>query len=472
MLASRRDLIAALIATPLIARASPLRAGIAAPDISIVRDAFATLHPGLYRYQSPRDFARSVAALDRAFQASDAEDKRYLALTRFTAGIRCGHTHANPFNQTDAVVARLFARPVCLPFHFRWIGDRMVTLGAGELPAGTEIRAIDGRAPAAILAALLPLARADGHNDGKRRALLEVAGRDKWETFDILYPLVFPVGSTFRIVATLPDGRTRHLSLAPIAAAARPPLAPPPVTPFGWTLTHQGQTAILTLPDWAVYDSDFAWEAWIDRAMTEIDARGSTGLIIDVRACEGGLDCGDAIIRRLIDAPLPPAAFAPRTRYRRAPDALRPYLKTWDPSFRDWGDAAVPRGDGFFDLKRGEVDAPLQPKGPRFRGRVMALIGPVNSSATFQFALQLKTHKLATLVGEPTGGNLRGINGGGYFFVRLPCGLEVDLPLIGYFSERPAPDGGVQPDIRVAETIADLRAGRDPAMARALALLA
>jgi hypothetical protein len=57
---------------------------------------------------------------------------------------------------------------------------------------------------------------------------------------------------------------------------------------------------------------------------------------------------------------------------------------------------------------------------------------------------------------------LRGINGGAYFFVRLPAsGLEFDLPVRGYYPERPQRDAGVEPDIRVTNTAADIAAGYD-----------
>jgi C-terminal processing protease CtpA/Prc len=97
------------------------------------------------------------------------------------------------------------------------------------------------------------------------------------------------------------------------------------------------------------------------------------------------------------------------------------------------------------------------------------LIGPENSSATFQFALTARTAGLATLIGQTTGGNLRGINGGAFFFATLPqSGIVFDLPVIGTFPERPQPDGGLAPDIAVAAAISDIASGSDPAMQRAV----
>jgi hypothetical protein len=69
------------------------------------------------------------------------------------------------------------------------------------------------------------------------------------------------------------------------------------------------------------------------------------------------------------------------------------------------------------------------------------------------------------LFGNTTGGNRRGINGGAFFFVRLPAsGLEFDLPLVGYFPPGHPPDAGLKPDVRIAPTVWDIAARADPVL--------
>lgn len=156
-------------------------------------------------------------------------------------------------------------------------------------------------------------------------------------------------------------------------------------------------------------------------------------------------------------------------RYRRVPDDLAPYLDTWDPSFKDWGSSAQDFDDRFFRLTRyddAEGGNRILPRTPRHGGRVFILIGATNSSATFGFAQAVRQSGLATLVGRPTGGNLRGINGGAFFFLRLPnSGIELDLPLIGYFpcGELP-PDQGLAPDVLVEQTMEDIAENVDADM--------
>jgi hypothetical protein len=181
--------------------------------------------------------------------------------------------------------------------------------------------------------------------------------------------------------------------------------------------------------------------------------------------------------------------FQRYTRYRSwpLPKSFDGALDTWDWSFKDWGQAAKDDRDGFFRMARFDDDEKgdvITPRGRRYQGRVIVLIDASNSSATFQFAQVIKENKLATLVGQTTGGNQRGINGGAFFFVTLPNSrVEVDLPLVGNFvgDERPTGtkipfreilDAGIDPDVAVAPSAADIAKGNDVELAAARVLLA
>jgi hypothetical protein len=204
----------------------------------------------------------------------------------------------------------------------------------------------------------------------------------------------------------------------------------------------------------------------------EIARRGAAGLIVDLRDNEGGYDCGNEIVARLIDADLPLLAGGERrVRFRSTPADLTPYLDTWDRSFEHLGEGAEDLHDGFFRLKSDDAELRrIAPAAPRFKGRVIVLSGAQNSSATFQFIDLVRRNGLARVYGQPTGGNQRGINGGSFFFVRLPhSGLEADLPLVGFFPDGPRPDRGLDPDVRIDPTVEDIAAGYDRAMERAVA---
>ena len=463
---NRRTLIAGLAALPAAAYAGPSPDLVG--DIAILRRALA-LHPGLYRYNTRAAMDARIARLSTDFAAAPDLGARYLLLSRFLATIRDGHSYANFFNQRRAVAAELFDRPTRVPFHFRWIGGRMVVTAHGgpALPPGSIVDRLDGVTAAAMLARLIPYIRTDGHNEAKRVSLLEVRGTEGFETFDVFHGLVYgpPPGGRHRVEATAPDGTRVTTTLPVISLAQRraqmvigPDTGDAPI--WDWTVRPDG-VAILDMPSWVLYNSKWDWQAWLAARLDTLPSL--RGLVIDLRGNEGGNDCGAPILARLIDRRLSRDSGERWVRYRTTPPALDPYLDTWDDSFRTLGKDATDLGNGFYRRPPVEGVDWIDPVAPRLARPVAVLVGPVNSSATFQFASLAKRSGVIRLFGEPTGGNLRGTIGGGFFFVRLPAsGLEFDLPLIGYFPNGPRPDGGVEPDVRIAPTAADIAAGRDP----------
>lgn len=481
MMLNRRQMIAAggatLLAAPATLRAAP-SAGELADDIGIVRRALA-LHPGLYRYQSPRQVDARLKRLGREFAVAGSLDRQYLLLSAFTAQVRCGHTQCNPYNQKKAVVSALFERPTRVPFEFDWIGGRMVVLadhsGTGKLPRGTEILAIDGEPASRLLGRLMAYARADGGNDAKRVKQMAMRGTDRLETFDIFQGLLRPpVDGHFRLRYRTPDGRGGEGTFAALTAAQRLATRRTIETngatePF-WTWAMTDGVATLTMPSWVMYNSKWDWQAWLTERLDTL--KGAKGLILDLRDNEGGNECGNAILARLAPRDLDFPGYRELVRYRRTPKDLDPYLDTWDDSFRSIGETARDVGNGFYELGKEATDT-IRAVGPRLDLKVAALVGPTNSSATFAFARRAQESGLVRLFGEPTGGNLRGINGGAYYFVRLPgSGLEFDVPIKGYYPATPQPDRGVLPDVAVRPSIADIAAGRDPVMAAARAWIA
>jgi Peptidase family S41 len=475
----RRTLLAALPAAALAAHAgaAPPSAADLKGDIAILREVLLSLHPGLYRYSSPRGIDAGIARLEAEFVSAPDLERRYLALSRFLATIKCGHSYANFFNQKKAVASALFERPTRLPFAFRWIGGEMVAtqLQSSALPfmPGTIITRINGVRPREMLAALMPYARADGSNDAKRRALLSVTGEDSLEYFDVFQGLLFPPGPRGFDLDIVENGKHRQVTMPAISLSVRRQFASPqPRNDTAvWQWEMKRDIAVLRMDTWSMYNSNWDWQSWLSARLDSL--RGAKGLIVDLRRNEGGNDCGDMILARFAGKDIIRPKAKRLVRYRQIPKALNPYLDTWDDSFRDWGAEAVDFDDRYFKLTRYDDGQVLAAKSPHIDVAMIVLTSAANSSATFQFAQLARAGGLGTLMGETTGGNRRGINGGAFFFVRLPAsGLEFDLPLIGFFPETREPDAGLVPDIRITETAQDISFGRDPTMEAALARLA
>ena len=442
-------------------------------DIEILRQAL-KLHPGLLRYSSEGQVSGRLLSLQDEWLAARDLETRYLALSRFLAAIRCGHSYCNFFNQRKEAASALFDRPTRLPFHFAWIGEDMVVTDAFDsgLSVGTRVESINGQSAIALRRSLMPYIRADGNNDAKRVSLLEVRGDDSIETCDVFQGLIAPpTAGRHRLGVRLPDGQQRAIELPAIALAARraqmaPDAKEDDAPQWHWTMREDG-IAVLTMPGWALWNSKWDWKAWLDERLDSLS--GARGLVIDIRDNEGGEDCGDMILARLIDAPFEPPKIEQRIRFRRTPAALDPHLDTWDDSFRTLGEGAEALPDGFFLRPKGDEALRIEPRGRRLELPVRVLTSPVNSSATFQFASNMRSLRAGMLVGQATGGNRRGINGGCFFFVRLPAsGIEFDLPLVGYFPTTPQPDAGLLPDLLVEPTVADVIEGRDAVMLTAI----
>ena len=445
-------------------------------DLEYVRQAMA-LHPGALRYLDEAEFVRAFAELEQNWHAAIDLPARYLTLSSFLSRLRCGHTHCNFYNQSDDVRSALFERTTRLPFFFRWLDGAMIVTrdltDTALVRPGTRIESIDDRKPNEMLAALLQFAHADGANDGKRVAQLEVTGGERFPAFDIFQGMMFPPlrDGWFSIAWTAPDGTAGRAEVRALSPSERLAASPPPEhdgSPL-WTLERRDDgIAVLTMPTWAIYSGGWDWGGWLMEQAPKLYA--ARGLVIDIRGNEGGVSCGNPILARLSNTDIPLDAFRKLLRFRRIPDPLNAVMDTPSPTFRTLGLNLLPVGNGFYGQPTDAAPEVIEATTPRLTNPVAVLTDAANSSATFLFAHTIKRYGLARLFGGTTGGNMRGINAGAVGFVRLPAsGIEFDVPLIGYFSQSTASDRGLEPDVAVPVTAEDITNGRDPVIEAATA---
>jgi hypothetical protein len=480
--------LAAVLLEATAAAATVVPAARLREDVALLRRALTTLHPGLYRYSSKEEVAARFDALERDLGRDLDLSRAYLRISRFLATIRCGHTYANFWNQPEAVQREAFGAADKVPFTFRLVARRLLVVKDATpdraIGEGAEVLAIGGRPVEGLLAELVTLVKADGGNDAKRLYDLQLSGQGRFEAFDVYAPLVAPPrdGRFSLELRDVRSGKLRTVSAAAVTRNERARRLRERYPGFGeagegqWSLRFlEDGSAHLRLPSFTVWDMKIDWRAFLADAFARMRARGNPGLIVDVRGNEGGAD--EVLVelaRYLVWKPVELPGRRALVRYRKLPEDLSRHLDTWDESFRDLGEDAVPAGDGFFALRSAEGQpVRLEPGPDAYRGPIVLLVDAGNSSATFTLAAAMKDGGLATLVGQATGGSRRGLNGGKIFFLRLPGSrIEVDLPVVATFPLDEQPDEGVLPDVLVDPTLEDVLGGRDAELEAARAVLA
>lgn len=455
-----------------------------AKDVRVLTKALTSLHPALTKYRSQAAIDAALAHFEQRGQAARSAAEMYLAATELAAAIRCGHTWTNVLNQSGAARAALLEPTNKLPLLLRLVEGRWLVLASGDeaVKAGDELISIDGVGAADMVRRLMPYLRADGSSDNKRLRQLS-HDRGDYSQLDMLWPLLSPPSEgRYRVELRRGSGEVAKVQLNAVSLAARQQaLAAQGIKPpsEAWSFRIEGPVATLTMPSWSFWNSKFNWAAFIDESFATLERQNVPNLVIDIRANEGGDGAiGNHVLSHLIREPIRYQRQQNISSYERVPYALARYLDTWDYSFFDrTGDVekiAEGTAAGKYRLKS-KMATPglITPVASPYQGRTFVLIGGENSSATFVFADFVQRASAATLVGQATGGNQRGLNGGQLAWVVLPnSGVAVDIPLLAAGHTAATPDASVTPEVQVKPSFAAAKAGRDLEMETAMTAIA
>jgi carboxyl-terminal processing protease len=319
------------------------------------------------------------------------------------------------------------------------------TSSASGVGIGASLRPLDG-APTVIEVAPLSDAQRKGLKPGDQI----VGGREQ---------LSGPVGSEASLSVRGCDGRVRALKVRREGA-----FWPPPQPAIGWRTLRTGPGRTLGYLRVDRFDDGQAEMA--DRAMA--DLKDTDGLVIDVRQNSGGNTSALRLGSYLTEGGERPvvALFA------------RPWLEKLGRRVTAADVAAAPKTVGayttaavFKAVEAGGGAAAFWAEDlgeRRYRKPVVVLIGEDTGSAAEGFAWMVKLHTRARLVGRPTPGVL--LSGETF---DLPGGWKLTVPVSGIWGPRGEDfgDRGVTPAETVAFTRADLCAGRDPDLYRAMDIL-
>lgn len=454
-------------------------------EMGVLKEALTTLHPGLYKYNTKSQIEKLFAELSDKTKKPLNEKEWYLLLAKFTEKIGCGHTYLNPLNLEDNIPF-LYMPGKVMPFCFVVLDRKFILThnlsSDTSLKRGIEITKINGIKASQIIDSLLQVSRADGKNAiGKKLKNIELVPEQvaKYNLIDIFLPLFFKhIKEEFVIETRTIENEVATHKIAGVSTSQRGSLFKKRygIVPKGENSLKvqmiNDSTCYFRVGTFSFFGEDNPFTKVIDSLFLSLAGNKKVkNLILDLRTNEGGsTDARNALLKYILPGDFEAKNYRERPFYSflKVPERLIPFLSTWDDSFFDPKPDSIYKKNefGFYEdqslnsnSRKNFEDFKISSNG--FKGNVFLMTSPVNSSAAFEFAWVFKQYKAGKIAGETTGGTKQGLNGGRFFFLRLPYSrIEIDLPFI-YQSHMGQPDEGVAPDYKVSTTQEGIINGQD-----------
>lgn len=450
-------------------------------DFNYLRKALEETHPGLYRYNSREVMKHKMDSLYDLLSAEMKFQDYYLLLASLFSDIRCAHTTIQPAGDWMGLILR----DKIFPFLAIVIQDRVyVTINASKditIKPGFEFVAINGQPMDSIRRFIFHHLSADGYNESLKQRMI---GDNK---FIIFYNMLISQADSFHIVCRNLTGETAKVTVPAIPSSQINKLAAQnPVNkdisdiygprtklnqkkPWRLEIHKEKDAAVLTIREFGggknAEEARKKMRDFMDESVDRLKKVSINNLIIDLRYNSGGWDhLGQELFTYLIDTP---ALFYQRFHTVTDNSEFLKFSSVSKEELANLKNELIPEKDGTFTVKE-EYNSTLaiqHPKPNRFAGKVYFLVNGGTGSAAAEFTAVAHSNKLGLFIGEETGGNYTGGNGGEFISFSLPkTNIQVGIPLLYYHNavNKPLQEGrGTIPDHYVPDNIEDILKGND-----------
>jgi hypothetical protein len=465
---------------PALALAAACPAGTIAPlqareDLELAISAAEAALPDPYWRQTRRDWTRRKTVARTLAATATSDEQLFRALSPLLRGIGEGHLSVT---RSDAMTCRFRAAARLFPLDLLWRSDgTFVTAGYGDaanVPAGSELLAVDGEDHVAMLEAMAQVSAHDGAN--RTGVMRDRVGAG----YALVRWWMHGDEPSYSVRLKLPDGTVVTRQLAPVPVSARPAAAPDPA-PVATLRWIDGDTAYLYVPTFSNrrYRAAGAdYRATIQTIFDTLAARHAKNLILDLRDNGGGSEPNESVLfSYLVANPLQKyASVRSRANHIRV-TSLSGQVYEHDIYEPDELATVSPAPSGDL-LRRNAPPEGLMTRWERaqpvFGGRLVVLAGGYTFSGGAELATMLRATNRGLFVGEEVGGTFDGNTSGYKWEIALPhSGIEIGIPLLAFrFVWRANPaDHGAMPHCFVQPSVGDIRVEHDAAFDTAVRAL-
>jgi hypothetical protein len=422
-------------------------------DFNILTTTVKNYHPACYLYITKDSLDKYIETVSASLNDSMTDNEFHLITRRFLALLHCGHTVAKP---SDEWYTFYRANAKFLPFEVLIVDDRLYikeSLAKNvELPAGTEILAIDNIPSAVMINEMKSIQQRDALTE----SFVYNSIQKSFRTFHVF---LYGAKPFYHVTYKNDEGEIATVEMEANAAKAKP--QPVAIDTLKYTLTYEtnwselyiaNDTSHTAYLDIRNFDS-MKYRKYYKRVFQKLKKENISNLIIDMRDNGGGYFPNACyLLRHLMDENLPFIFYRPVVRHLKKQKEISMGLAS---RLTKTVFNLIPDRDKNKNIKRYEIQFKISKK-KHYYGGLYLIVNGGSFSMSSAAAAYLKYKSKAVLVGEETGGGEEGSNAVLLHTLVLPnTKINVFIPyyhVIHKFNEGVSTTG-VMPDVKVNYTL-------------------